>query len=78
MKIMKFKKKCIILSLILILAGAFISTVGYGIEGFNYNTLKEDLTKDSWYQTIHISNGNLWYGIELGNNVHLLSIGYVE
>lgn len=75
MKIMKFKRRCIILSLIFILSGALISIAGFGVAGFNYNNLKENTLDDAWYQTIHINNDNLWYGVNLGNNIHLMSIG---
>lgn len=78
MKINKFKRKCIILSLILIITGVLISATGFGVVGFNYDDLKEQTTKDSWYQTVHIDNDNLWYGVDLGNNIHLLSIGNAE
>jgi len=78
MKITRFKSKCIKLSLVLILVGALISTVGFGVTGFSYNRLKESAINDDWYQTIHISNDNLWYGTVLGNNIHLLSIGNAE
>lgn len=78
MKIKQFKKKCIILSLVLILTGTLISIAGFGIVGFNYKDLKEEVGEDVWYQTIHINNNNLWYGVDLSNNIHLLSIGYRE
>ena len=75
MKIKNFKRKCIILSLMLILTGALISIAGFGVAGFNYNNVKENTTTDVWYQTIHISSDNLWYGVKLGNNIHLMNIG---
>lgn len=78
MKIKNFKRKCIILSLILILSGAVISIAGFGAVGFQYDDLKEQAKKDTWYQTIHINDDNLWYGINLGNNIHLFSIGNAE
>lgn len=78
MKIKKFKKKCIVLSLVLIMTGAIISTVGFGIAGFSYNRLKDNAPADAWYQTIHISSENPWYGVGLGDNIHLLSIGAAE
>ena len=55
MKIKNFKRKCIILSLILILTGALISIAGFGVAGFNYNNVKENATTDVWYQTIRIN-----------------------
>ena len=58
MKIKNFKRKCTILSLILIMTGTFITIAGFGVAGFNYNHLKENATDDAWYQTIHISNDN--------------------
>lgn len=78
MKIKGFKRKCIILSLGFIIAGAVISTAGFGVVGFNYNYLKENAIDDAWYQTVHISNDNCWYGVELGNNINLMNIGNVE
>lgn len=78
MKIKKLKRKCVIVSLVLILTGAIISLLGFGIVDFNYNYLKENPIDEAWYQTIHISNDNLWYGVDLGNNIHLLSIGNAE
>ncbi len=78
MKIKRFKRKCIILSLILILTGALISIAGFGAVGFNYNDLKDQTIKETWYQTIHINDDNLWYGVRLGDNIHLLNIGNVE
>lgn len=78
MIIKKIKRKCIILSLVLILTGTLISIAGFGVVGFNYNELKENAIKEAWYQTIHINNDNLWYGVELGNNIHLLNIGNAE
>lgn len=62
MKIRKFKRKFIILSLVLILAGTLISIAGFGVTGFNYNNLKESASNDAWYQTIHIGNDNISYG----------------
>ncbi len=78
MKIKKFKRKCISVSLALILTGALITAVGFGTAGFNYNTVKEKSINAGWYQTIHIKGDNIWYGLDLGNNVHLFSIGYSE
>lgn len=76
MKIKDLKRKGIILSLTLILAGALVSAGAYGLFGFDYNNLKESAMKDAWYQTIHInSNGNLWYGLEFGNDLHVITIG---
>jgi hypothetical protein len=78
MKLMKLKKKCIVLSLVLILVGALVSLVGFGTAGFNYDQLRNNTIGDSWYQTVHISKDNQWYGIDLGNNFHIMSIGYPE
>lgn len=78
MIIKKIKRKCIILSLVLILTGTLISIAGFGVVGFNYNTLKENAIEEAWYQTIHINNDNLWYGVKLGNNIHLMNIGNAE
>jgi hypothetical protein len=78
MKMKKLKRKCVIVSLVLILTGAIISLLGFGVVDFNYNYLKENPIDEAWYQTIHISNDNLWYGVDLGNNIHLLSIGNAE
>ncbi len=78
MKIKRFKRKCIILSLILILAGAAISITGFGAVGFHYDDLKEQAIKETWYQTIHINNDNLWYGVKLGDNIRLFGIGNTE
>jgi hypothetical protein len=79
MKIKQFKRKCIILSLVLILTGMLISIAGFGVIGFNYDDLKENVSEDAWYQTIHINNNNnLWYGVGLGDNIYLISIGNIE
>lgn len=78
MKIKMYKRKCIILGLVLILVGVLVSAAGFGVAGFNYNQLKNNVNDDNWYQTIHSSNDNLWYGIDLGNNIHLFSIGEAE
>jgi len=56
----------------------FISVVGFGMTGFNYDHLKDEAREDSWYQTIHINNDNIWYGIDSGENIHLFQIGNVE
>lgn len=66
------------LSLILIVTGVLIFIAGFGLVGFNYNVLKEQTIQETWYQTILIDYNNLWYGIDLGNNIHLLSIGNAE
>lgn len=80
MKIKKLKQKCIVLSLVLILAGVLISIAGFGVAGFNYNHLKKNATHDAWYQTIHINNDTdtLWYGVKLGSNIHLMNIGNAD
>ncbi len=78
MKIKKFKKKCIILSLILILAGGFITIAGFGTAGFNYNHLKKNATDDAWYHVIHINDDELWYGVGFGENVRIMGIGNVD
>ncbi len=76
MKIKNYKRKGIILSLIFILTGAFISVAGYGIVDFNSKRLIECAKEDTWYQTIHVnSDNNLWYGIDLGDDVTLFGIG---
>ncbi len=76
MKMKELKRKCIVFSVVLILAGALVSAGGYGLFGFDYNNLKETAVEDSWYQTFHInSKGNLWYGLDFGNDIHLLTIG---
>lgn len=76
MNIKNFKRKSIILSLTFIFIGAFISIVGYGLSGFNSNHLKEYSKDVAWYQTIHVnSSNNVWYGIELGDDIHLFTIG---
>jgi hypothetical protein len=76
MSIKNFKKKMIGLSLLVILAGAFVSIAGFGLTGFNYDRLKETADHNVWYQTIHVnSSDNLWYGIDLGNEVHLFVLG---
>ncbi len=75
MKIQDFKKKYMIVSLIFIITGTIISIVGFGTAGFKYNRLKDDSVKDAWYQTIHINDKNFWYGIDLGDDIHLFVIG---
>lgn len=75
MKIKNFKRKCIILSAALILTGTLISIAGFGITGFNYEDLKRSASEDAWYQTIHVNNNELWYGVKLGDNIHLMTIG---
>lgn len=78
MKINKFKRKSIIISIILIISGTLISIAGFGLVGFKVDVLKENVKEDAWYQTIHINNDNLWYGVVLGDNIHLLNIGNAE
>ncbi len=78
MKIKNFKRKCVTLSLALILTGALITAAGFGAVGFNYDTVKEKSANAVWYQTLHTNGDNIWYGIELGNHIHILSIGYAE
>lgn len=78
MKIRKFKRKMIIISLVLLLSGTLISIAGFGLVGFNFDVLKERVIEDAWYQTIHINNDNLWYGVVLGDNIHLMNIGNAE
>lgn len=51
---------------------------GFGIIGFRYKDLKENAKKDAWYQTIHVNNDNLWYGVKVGDNIHLLQIGNID
>jgi hypothetical protein len=57
------------------MTGTFISVVGFGVVGFDYNRLKESTIENAWYQTIHTNDNNFWYGIDLGNNVNLFVIG---
>ena len=78
MKLRKFKKKCIIVSLALILIGALTTAVGFGTTGFHIDTVKEKSINAPWYQTIHTNGDRIWYGIDLGNNIHIFSIGYSE
>ncbi|GAA4297062.1 hypothetical protein GCM10023142_36570 [Anaerocolumna aminovalerica] len=78
MKIKNIKRKCIILSLILILTGVLISIAGFGVAGFDYNRLKKEATHDPWYQTIHINSDTPWYGVKFGNNIHLMNIGNAD
>jgi hypothetical protein len=78
MKIINFKRKCMIVSLALILTGGLITAAGFGAAGFNYEMVKERCTNAAWYQTIHTNGDKLWYGIDLGNNIHIFSIGYSE
>ena len=75
---MKLKQKLITLSLILTLTGAVIAIAGFGTAGFNFNRLKENAKEDVWYQTIHMSNNELWYGIKLGRNGSLGLFGYTD
>lgn len=75
MKIKNFRKKYIILSFALILTGVLISLAGFGVTRFNYNHLKENAADDVWYQTIHVNNNSLWYGVKLGDNIYLMTIG---
>ena len=75
MKIKRVQRKYIYFSLIMIIAGIVISMTGFGIVGFHYEELKKQTTRDSWYQTVHISEDNLWYGVDFGNNIHLFNIG---
>jgi hypothetical protein len=79
MSIKNFKKKIIVLSLFAILAGAFISIAGYGLTGFNYGHLKEKADNDVWYQTLHLnSSENLWYGININDDINLFVLGDSE
>lgn len=78
MKIQNINKKIIIVSLILILAGTFISFIGYGAAGFNYQKLKEGTNENVWYQTFHMNDDNFWYGIDLGNDISLFAIGNTD
>ncbi len=78
MKIKNINKKIILVSLIFILAGAIISFVGYSAAGFNYQKLKESTKENVWYQTIHTNDDNFWYGIDLGNDIHLFAIGNTD
>jgi|GEM_PF-1391905 hypothetical protein len=76
MNIKNYKRKLVVLSLVLILTGSIISLAGFGSVGFKYNRLKEKMLNDKWYQTIHInSNDDPWYGIDFGNNIHLFVFG---
>jgi hypothetical protein len=75
MKIQNINKKIIIVSLIFILTGAFISIIGYGAAGFNYQKLKDGTKENVWYQTIHTNEDSFWYGIDLGNGINLFVIG---
>lgn len=59
--------------MILIIAGTTISTVGYGITGFNYRKIEEGNNR-LWYQTVHINDDGVWYGF----NSHIFNIGYHE
>ncbi len=75
MKIRDFKKNSIILIISLIVTGAVITTIGFGSAGFNLNKVKEMSSKPRWYQTIHNNDDHLWYGIEPGSHLHIISIG---
>lgn len=75
MKIKNFKKKFIILSIVLILLGTGITFAGYGKMGFDYNRLRESAQGDAWYQTIHGDDNGLWYGVKIGNDLYLMAIG---
>lgn len=72
MKIKKLKKIIIILSVLLIIAGASISAIGFGVAGFDFENLKDN-NNDKWYQTVHISETESWYGVQFGD-LHLISI----
>jgi hypothetical protein len=78
MKFNKFKRKSIIISIILIISGTLISIAGFGLVGFKLDVLKENGMEDAWYQTIHINNDNLWYGVALGDNIYIINIGNAE
>lgn len=73
--IQKYKKKCIAVSLILIVTGMLIAIIGFGTAGFQYSRLEESAKGDVWYQTIHADGNNLWYGIKLDDDVNLFVIG---
>ncbi len=75
MKIKNYKRKCTRISCILILAGILISAAGFGISGFDYRKLQDYNEKDPWYQTVHIKEDQVWYDVDLGNNIHLMNIG---
>lgn len=79
MIIKNVKKKCMVLSLVLILAGAIISTIGFGVAGFNYDKFKASIPKGNAFQTIHLnSSGNPWYGLDFGNNINIFVLGDSE
>jgi hypothetical protein len=52
--------------------------VGFGATGFHIDTVKEKSINAPWYQSIHINGNEIWYGVELGNHIHLFNIGCSE
>lgn len=78
MRMNRTKRKLINLCLKLIMIGALISIVGFGMVGFNYKKLMNQTITEKWYHTIHINDENLWYGVRLGNDFFMMNIGSPE
>jgi hypothetical protein len=76
MIIKNVKRKCAILSILLILVGAVISSIGFGAAGFNFDKFKASVPQGNSLQTIHMnSKGDLWYGLDFGTDFHLFVLG---
>lgn len=59
-------KKCIIISISLIMLGSAISAVGYGMTGFQMTKIMNP-GDNHWYQTIKMDeNGNCSIGVNVG------------
>ena len=74
MKIVNFKKKCIAVSLVLLLVGGMIALSGFAMTGFSSHSF-EEANGHRWYQTIYLEDGAWTYGVQISEGTHLLKIG---
>jgi hypothetical protein len=74
MRIKDYKKKCILLSITLIIVGTFISFAGFGLTGFDVNKF-EETGIHKWYRTIQVDDGSYSYGIKFGKDFSIINIG---
>lgn len=70
MKIMNYKRKCIIFSIYIIIVGAVLSILGLGLSGFDINKLKITGSR-KWYRTIDFDfeNNQYDYGLTFVNKI---------
>ena len=64
MRIINYKKKGISISIKLIIIGAVISLIGFGLLGFDINKF-DKAGAHQWYSTVHVTDGNFSLGIDL-------------